>query len=145
MSRLSPHSSTLHLCLYSIKFTLFFILFGLTFSSETLPAARCDAHTLRILRILTVWDSQKPPSATSRLSLRQLCVCRSVVLWWGVGCAQLRVIIWWWARDGKTCGLRSSGHAVHPQLANQHRVPEVSKVQGTYNETLWYSISHRPH
>lgn len=127
------------------------------FFSETLSSslhdvffwnvARCTlAHSdARTACILTVWDSQKPPNATSHLTLRQLCVRMSVVLWWGVGCAQLRVIIWWWARAGKTCGLRSSGHAAHPQPANQHRVPEVSKVQGTYNGTLWYSITRRPH
>lgn len=104
-----------------------------------------DACTLCIL---AVWDYQKAPDATSRLSLRQLCVRTSVVLWWWGGvvwCAHLRVIIWRWTRDGKTGGLWSSGHAAHPQPANQRRVPEVCKVQGTYDGTLRYSVTRRPH
>lgn len=64
-----------------------------------------------------VWGYQRAPNATSRLSPRQLCVRTCVVLWSGVWCAQLRVIIWWWMRDGKTGGLRSSGHAARPQPA----------------------------
>lgn len=40
---------------------------------------------------------------------------------------------------------QSSGHAAHPQPANQHRVPEVCKVEGTYDGTLWYSVTRRPH
>lgn len=69
-------------------------------------------------------------------------VCCVVV---GVWCAQLRVIILWWTRDGKAGGLRSSGHAARPQPANQHCVPVAGKVQRTYYGTLWYSVTHRPH
>lgn len=77
-------------------------------------------------------------------SFGQLCVCTCVVLWlWGCGIAQLRVIIWWLTRAGKTSGLWSSGHAAHPQLANQHHVPEVSKVQRTYGRALWCTCTCR--
>lgn len=104
--------------------------------------ARSDARTRCVL---AVWAYQNAPSATSRRSLRQLCVPMCVVLWRGVWCAQSRVIIWWWPRDGKTGGLRSSGHAARPQPANQRRVPEVCKVQRTHDGTLRYSVTHRPH
>lgn len=79
-------------------------------------------------------------------SFRQLCVCTCVVLWlWGCGITQLRVIIWWLTRAGKTSGLWSSGHAAHPQPANQHHVPEVSKVQRTYGRALWCTCTCRTH
>lgn len=79
-------------------------------------------------------------------SFRQLCVCTCVVLWlWGCGIAQLRDIIWWLTRAGKTSGLWSSGHAAHPQPANQHHVPEVSKVQRTYGRALWCTCTCRTH
>lgn len=93
---------------------------------------------------LVVCDYQKDPNTISPL-LPQTAVCMyecCVVV--GVWCAQLKVIIWCWIRDGKTGG-QSSGHAAHPQLANQHHVPEVGKVQGTYDGTLRYSVTHRPH
>lgn len=70
-------------------------LLYMTFSSEILPECTQTHSDARTPCILSVWDYQKAPYTTSRLSLRQLCVCMGVVLWWGVWCAQLRVIIWW--------------------------------------------------
>ena len=100
--------------------------------------ARCTlTHSdARTPRILAVYDYQRAPITTSCLSLRQLCVRMSVVLWRGGGGAwrgtvegyNLVVNERWGEKNG---GLRSSGHAAHPQPANQHRVPEVCKVQGT--------------
>lgn len=109
--------------------------------------ARCTlTHSdARTPCIFAVWDYQNALNTTSRLSFRQLCVRTCVVLWLGVWCAQLRVIIWWLTRAGKTSGLWSSGHAARPQPANQRRVPEVSKVQRTYERALRYSVTRRPH
>lgn len=158
-SRLLPTGSKdlalfhfLALCIFiSLTQNLFFLLHPIPSSSLhdvfLWNIARCTVtHSdARTLRTLSVWDYQRAPNTTSRLILRQLCVRMGVVLWWGVWCAQLRVIIWWWTRAGKTFGLRSSGHAAQPQPANQHRVPEVGKVERTYDGTLWYSVTRRPH
>lgn len=136
---------------------LFAFSFHVVFLNETHSSPEYDISPRNVTTCLlehsdarpacipAVWDSQKLCIATSRLSFRWLCVRYSVVLWCWWGVHKLRVVIWWWARDGKTCGLQSSGRVACPQPANHHHVHEVRKVQGSDNRTLWYSISHRPH
>lgn len=54
-----------------------------------------------------VWDSQIPPNSTSRLALRQLCVCYSVVLWW------------FWREWGCTRAIEGYNLAVQRRWKNQ--------------------------
>lgn len=47
-------------------------------------------------------------------------------------------------RTGKANGLWILGHTACPQSANRCHVPEVSKVEATYDAALWYSSTGRP-
>lgn len=75
-----------------------------------------DAHAACLGLPKTSWSSVSTSPSDSCVFVRVLC-CNGGGQ--RKGWAQLRAVIRRWARNGKTCGLRSSGWAACPHPANQ--------------------------
>lgn len=132
------------MCLYFMF--LRFLPPNIKFPSGTFSLLSTATHTLCVPSHPPtppgVSHSYLPPHPQSAVCIYERCVVA------GVWCTHSQAVIQWQTRSGKKKSgdgvLLSSGHAAHPQLANQRRVPEVGKVQGTCEGTLWYRVTHRP-